>query len=470
MAGRTALWLVVLGCNAPTETIVRLDAEADVRARARSLTVVVIDHEGEAVEGARLGRPLVLGSDIDLPAELPLHPRGDDAARGFFVRAYVRDAAGCAFAGIELGGGYTDGESTTIDARLAAPEGLDPCAGLFVDADASGLACTLDDPCPAIADARDRILSGHRPAVIHVEGDKTYAPVVFTEAAELDGLVLAPRAFSGRPTIRAMSSPAVAIERGPTGVSASMTIRGFALVGGVPAGVLLNRNNDASETREIALVDLDITASAGPMESAGILWGTQNYAIRVERCTIHDNIGAGLLLTGSSGGGTLVDNAVHRNTEGGIRIEHAGPHLVARNRVCENGGLGVWVSSPGTVVEHNTVVRTMGRAVVVDYSADSGDPVVIRDNLIAFGDEPLVTTRTPRTVAFVSNLVFDTTGPTFDPPLDLDPSNIELDPLFADDACDSLTLGLSSPALGTASDGTDIGACQARDARCRRAQ
>jgi|GEM_PF-1639597 len=135
-----------------TQVMVIIRVEAEVRARAESLTVVISSAApGEAREEIRrllyTGPSLAEGFPLAWPVSIALVPRGGDTARNFEVVATATDADGMLVAEARVVSGYLAKETLTLDVWLrdacldvACGEGQTCNAGACEDV-------TPTDPC-----------------------------------------------------------------------------------------------------------------------------------------------------------------------------------------------------------------------------------------------------------------------------------------------------------------------------------
>jgi hypothetical protein len=146
--GRYAVMAVVLGCallavgceDEPSEVIVLVDAERDVRKRASELQISV---EGRASADARGEEKLdqrVDLDELDWPVRVALSPSGDDAKRLFRITARAFEGKR-ALAAASLSAGFVAGETRWVrllleDACIGLPELCDPADDLTCHAGA----------------------------------------------------------------------------------------------------------------------------------------------------------------------------------------------------------------------------------------------------------------------------------------------------------------------------------------------
>ena len=151
MSGRRVLLLITLlaACSKdevePTQVMVVIDAESQVRKRTRDVDFEVRSGDGSDIEDweLRLKQSITPGNDLEWPLEVALVPRAGDAERVYLVIATARDAQGEQVAEVRAISGYQKGKTVTLlllfeDSCLDRSESCDPeqtCrAGGCVDA------------------------------------------------------------------------------------------------------------------------------------------------------------------------------------------------------------------------------------------------------------------------------------------------------------------------------------------------
>jgi alpha-tubulin suppressor-like RCC1 family protein len=146
----TTVACALLACACADETlfVVTVDADPAALEGARSLRLLVCDAMGDEVDS----REARIGSEVTLPVEQRIAPRGGDAGRLFSVRAELLDAEGATLGATLAIGGFVEGERIEHELRfdIACTEALacsigETCrGGVCVSAAAAPL--TADDP------------------------------------------------------------------------------------------------------------------------------------------------------------------------------------------------------------------------------------------------------------------------------------------------------------------------------------
>ena len=102
-----ALVLVAACHQKPTQVVAHIEAEAGVRSRAHALRVRVF---GLAEGSEPYDERRRLGTEVQLPAHIPILPRGGDDGRRFRLLAELEDADGTVIATVSAEAGFTAGE------------------------------------------------------------------------------------------------------------------------------------------------------------------------------------------------------------------------------------------------------------------------------------------------------------------------------------------------------------------------
>jgi hypothetical protein len=103
--------LLAAGCGedasgAATQVLVHLEASEALASRAHSLAVRVIDGEGEVV----FAQVSSVGSEVRLPATVPVVPRDGDASRRFVLEARLLDEDETSISRTSTEEGFVEGE------------------------------------------------------------------------------------------------------------------------------------------------------------------------------------------------------------------------------------------------------------------------------------------------------------------------------------------------------------------------
>jgi hypothetical protein len=109
-----ALLLIALaGCDDATEVLVHLEASSDLEARSASLAVIVT-----RADGTRFSQVNAVGTEVDLPATVPVIPAGGDASHRFRIDAALIDASGSVISRVSADEGFEEGALREVTLRF----------------------------------------------------------------------------------------------------------------------------------------------------------------------------------------------------------------------------------------------------------------------------------------------------------------------------------------------------------------